>query len=69
MKRCEAYDERLVKDVKVKLTYPISDMEKDLIKQGNVYLTFHHFEFEKGYACCVDKTGCTWWLHPESLEV
>lgn len=73
MRRCKTKDPALQPGVAVKLTHPMSDDEKDLVKKGLVDFIFVRFVFVPLLlAECQEKgspNNLGWILHPESLSV
>lgn len=72
MKRCEADDKRLKKGTRIILTFPVSEMEKELIRKGNINFVFSRWapSGHGNYACCLEgENGPGWMLHPESLII
>lgn len=78
MRRCETRDSALKPGVAVKLTHPVSDDEKDLVKKGLVDFIFVRFIYARAVfvplilAECHEKgspNNSVWILHLKSLSV
>jgi len=59
--------EKIKPGTRVKLVKGLFDVEKDLIKKGNVNFQFVRWAKPQGHAVVKDSSGAKWHIHPEAL--